>query len=611
MKKLCCIILALILSFTMIISAFASQTEEIKLGDVNLDGTISIMDASEIQMYIASYIELSELSLKQSDVDSNGEIAIVDVSLIQRYIAKIIDTFPNSPTQPSRELQELSEKISKLQTESTLTLSLFADIHYDEYDSFSSVKEKKIEELSTLQSLVNIDYVANLGDFVIGNTNKETTISSLKKLLKLTDDAATCPLLNVRGNHDDNGWYSQGGYGGTYKADEIINDKEWCDLTLSSASKSLIIDNNNPYGGYGYIDHEASKTRIFMLNSCDIPYILEEDGTYRYSSYTGHAFSNAQLNFVADALMFSDKENPSDWAALFLTHVPLDTSNADNERFGGKSALIRGHEYMLSIISAYRKGTSFQGKGSTYIPSYKNDRQEDFLVDIDVDYSKKGRGEVIAFLNGHTHTDNYSDEVGIENSLSYGYTFIGTSGSEGFANLVINRENKTISVLKHGAIYPENNFGTLTKTPDVGTIESGEWSVTYDQFVPDGKNLSNGMSDLHPTYYNIDDNITSGIDLDTLEVIGTVETTSPYRVTKAIAVKPYTTYILPKNFNGVCLSFNNVGSKRAYIKVTDNGSHKTLTTGIRTSYIVFSINIDKYSDYENFYIKETAYGVEY
>ncbi len=513
-------------------------------------------------------------------------------------------TITTKPDKIESELEILAKKIENLQTDSTLTLSVFADMHYDENSNIASLKNQRIEEMGQLQSLVNVDYVTNLGDLVVGDVDKKTTVTSLNTLINLTETASNSPVLNVRGNHDDNGWYSYGGYGGTYKQDEIINDVEWYNLAMNNLPQDFVTDKNNPYGGYGYIDHEKSKIRIFMLNSCDIPYILNEDGSYRYSSYTGHAFSNEQLNFVADALHFDDKDNPDEWAALFLTHVPLDTSNADGERFGGKSALIRGHDYLLSIISAYRKGTSFKASGSVYIPSYPNDKAEDFMVDVDVDYSQKGCGEVIAFLNGHTHRDNYTNKAGIENSLSYGYTFIGTSGGEGFANLVINREQKTISVIKHGTVYPEKTEGTIVTAPDTGSIESGEWSVKYDQFLPDKTNLSNGLSQTNELYYSFDSAITTGIDKQTMEVLGSSKVTTPIKLTKAIAVKPMTTYILPDDFKGTCLTFAKDGTKRVYLNITENNDKNTITTAQHTVYVAFALDTNRYKDYINFSIFE-------
>ena len=604
LNKLLSIFIAVLMIFMSLTTAVASDDFTYKQGDVDFSGEVDIMDATYVQMFLANNIRLSKNQQALGDVDADGIVSVLDATYIQRYVARLVDVMPDRDV---KNLEAIAEQIDEISNDKTLTFSVFADMHYDKDDPISKFKNKNIQNISTLSALTDIDFVANLGDMVIGNVDKATTLESLDTLLKITDDAVFCPLLNVRGNHDDNGWYSQGGFGGSYKEDEIINDKEWCDLALSAADENFVIDKNNPNGGYGYIDHEDSKIRIFVLNSCDIPYILESDGTYRYSSYTGHAFSDAQLDFVAHSLMFADKDCPSEWAALFLTHVPVDSSNIDGERFGGLSALIRGHDYMLSIISAYRKGTAFKKSGSTYNVSYKNDRKEDFMVSVDVDYSEKGYGEVIGFFSGHTHSDNFTNQAGTQNSLSYGYTFIGTSGAEGFNTFVVDREKKTISAFKSGVINPEKTVGNIVTQPHTGTIESGKWSVVYDQFLLNGESIFAGYSEIYSAYNSFDAELTTKIDKVTLEVDGASQVKSARKLTKAVAVKPLTTYVVPSGFSGECLTFNTAGAKRSYIGVTDHGTYKTFTTSDRTGYVVFSVDTGLYKDYQNFYVKEFEY----
>lgn len=61
-----------------------------KLGDVNNDGLISIMDATLVQKHIAKVITLSDEALKYADIDKNGIVNINDASYIQKVVARII-----------------------------------------------------------------------------------------------------------------------------------------------------------------------------------------------------------------------------------------------------------------------------------------------------------------------------------------------------------------------------------------------------------------------------------------------------------------------------------------------------------------------------------------
>ena len=512
------------------------------------------------------------------------------------------------PTEPMDEetklLVETGNKISKYQNKNTLTISLMSDTHFNssEKDAYNIQKYTTFEHFGKVQNYANIDLAVNLGDIIDGNLPKEDTIEEIELFTKYTSEYCQSPLFFVRGNHDDNGWYSQGGFGGSYKTDEIINGEEWNDIVVKKYNKNVILDETNPSGCYGYFDDEKSKIRIFLLNTSDIPYIEEEDGTYRYNSYKGSCISNKQINFVAKSLLFEDKEHPEEWGALFLSHVPLDTSNEDNLRFGGKNALIRGSDYLLAVINAYHKGTLLKASGTS--ANQPTDINEDFMVNIDIDYSKKGPGEVIAFVSGHTHSDNFCDTVGIKQSLSYGFTYLGLVGSTAFSNFVIDRENKTITVIKHGKSIIEKTEGTLSETPDEGTIESGEWTVNYGKTIPNGENIYQGISEV----WGMGDSLPSysRIDKTTLELINTNKVTQNRLLTKASPVKPLTTYIIPKDFTGDCKVFNKFGGGMKSIYPVVKDGYMTLTLDSNSNYIVFEFYTDVYEDYEGFYIKEVS-----
>jgi hypothetical protein len=513
--------------------------------------------------------------------------------------ALAVDNFKN--------LHPIARKIQNVQSPTTLTMSFMSDTHYhdDALTAESSLSTARL--MGLLGDFVRVDFIGNLGDMVPGNEEAEKTRNAMAKLVVSTNQNAKCPVIYARGNHDDNGWYSNDGNGGTSKKNEIINDKEWYQAVFGIKTKDLVIDPNRPCGGYGYLDDEKSKIRVFVLNSEDLPYILESNGTYRYNAYNGHNFSNAQLNFVANSLLFEDKEKPNEWAALFLSHVPLDTTNKDGYRFGIRDALIRGHDCLLAIIAAFRKGTSFSYSGSTFNASL-GDKQADFNVSIDIDYSSKGVGDVIAFISGHTHTDNFSRRVGIENSLSRNYAFIGLMGCVDFANFVIDRENSRICAVKYGNSTPDNTAGAVVDSPDTGTIESGEWSVTFSQFRPNGENLYNGLSSVHASGYYPDNS--SKVNLNTLELDSAPQTGS-YITSKAVAVKPFTKYAIPSGWNGVIRAFGEEGNGSSWVTPVAENGYKVITTGRSHCYLVFSHHYGSYADYANFKIKEIYSGIEF
>ena len=55
-------------------------------GDTDLNGYISVTDATFVQKYVAGIEEFDKLQLFNSDVNDDGEISVVDATLIQKYI---------------------------------------------------------------------------------------------------------------------------------------------------------------------------------------------------------------------------------------------------------------------------------------------------------------------------------------------------------------------------------------------------------------------------------------------------------------------------------------------------------------------------------------------
>ena len=57
------------------------------IGDVDLDGSVTILDATAIQRYLADLTQLSGEQLAMADVDADGSVTIIDATKIQRYVA--------------------------------------------------------------------------------------------------------------------------------------------------------------------------------------------------------------------------------------------------------------------------------------------------------------------------------------------------------------------------------------------------------------------------------------------------------------------------------------------------------------------------------------------
>ena len=58
--------------------------------DVNLDGEVTIVDATLVQKYIVSLVELDSKQVKIADCNQDGDVSVIDATLIQKSIADLI-----------------------------------------------------------------------------------------------------------------------------------------------------------------------------------------------------------------------------------------------------------------------------------------------------------------------------------------------------------------------------------------------------------------------------------------------------------------------------------------------------------------------------------------
>lgn len=376
-----------------------------------------------------------------------------------------------------REVGDYAQIPQQYQDNKTLTLCLMSDSHYT---NGNTTRINETSEIRMLEDYMHCDAYLHLGDILTtGYTTRETPLRNLASFVKYWRSGHTKPVLMLRGNHDDNCYgVNDGRQSVNTDPDALINRKMWHNMVTQMAHPHAVFPENDPTANYFYMDVERAKVRIIFLDTDDYPEIVEADGTMRYTAYTASALSNAQLNFVGEALNFSGKDNPSDWGVVITSHIPLDLSKEAGERMGITDMKICGLTAFFGILNAYRDGTSYRGSGDDWNLSHAPNKQAgDFAYSVDVDYTGQGEGEVICLVAGHTHTDNTSDIVGGVGSASYGYRYITTAAS-GYANMIVDRKNRIIYMTKRAkrngyVLVDVNNPGVIAGL----TIGAGnEWA---------------------------------------------------------------------------------------------------------------------------------------
>lgn len=93
MKKLISLIIALAIFCSFAVSSSATDTD-VKYGDADGSGDVTILDATILQMHLAMLSEIEEDLLWYTDVNDDGDCSVMDATTIQCYVAGIIDEFP-------------------------------------------------------------------------------------------------------------------------------------------------------------------------------------------------------------------------------------------------------------------------------------------------------------------------------------------------------------------------------------------------------------------------------------------------------------------------------------------------------------------------------------
>lgn len=60
------------------------------IGDVNGDGSITVLDATTLQKYISGLVTLSDEQLALADTNGDGSVTVLDATAIQKYIAGLV-----------------------------------------------------------------------------------------------------------------------------------------------------------------------------------------------------------------------------------------------------------------------------------------------------------------------------------------------------------------------------------------------------------------------------------------------------------------------------------------------------------------------------------------
>lgn len=283
-------------------------------------------------------------------------------------------------------------------------LATFADIPADNFnvgfitDNHHQLSSYAPNSLAHYAYMAAASRIVSLQAIIAGGDNTNGWYGHDQKIIETKQ--VTSVLFN-RTNPDTDVFFEMGnhdsgiGQNGNKTPATTLSETEINDLYQS---RSRIYDEVRDGDSlYGYKDYPDKKVRLIWLNSFDLPYTLNADGTFKYNFLTQSAYRNDQLNWLASSALILPN---NDWQVMIFTHCPLPGTF---DVAAGQSIVQINSTSLVKILNAFQAG----------VPLVVSDDDPDFPVVVNADYTAQGKGTIIALISGHIHADGQMVYEGI------------------------------------------------------------------------------------------------------------------------------------------------------------------------------------------------------
>ncbi len=307
--------------------------------------------------------------------------------------------FGNIPVYHCKEAGRVIKKLLELKETypNHLLFGAISDNHADKTDTnaLTSVRHAAFA-LETVGAMAGCDFVVNLGDNLSGtNMDTDTNYADTLYTENAVRYAVTSMLsFNLVGNHE--------------KSDST---QKIYDLIGKYNAFDSYDDYFTPIRGYGYKDFADKKVRVIALNTCDY---MDGQG--------GNGMSYEQKSFLMRSLDLSDKDNPSEWLIVILSHIPLDFLGGDYNKGADLKAILKAYNEGASVSIAVNSSyASQQGETPSGYATYSGGN----LV---YNYSGKNAARIIN-IHGHIHNNAYGKLKFIDDDTELDIMRISTANS--------------------------------------------------------------------------------------------------------------------------------------------------------------------------------------
>lgn len=265
------------------------------------------------------------------------------------------------------------EKIKEHQKHGDITFAFMTDFHYFPLPHHDILLERNINAYRSICEKVKCDKLIFGGDYVI-DAPKQDKLEGFKKLSR-----AFLPFhyLPVHGNHDASSLWDS--FMENETAMNKISKSEVYDAFYRHVPAEGAVFDKNHKGLYYYVDDDDRQVRYIMIDICDAP------DQYAESIHSPLCISQSQLEWLANEALMTQKD------IIVVTHsvrrdVILDGKPKTYGRYLGVITL---------ILDTYKNGEKLVD--TLY--------EEEFTLQVNVDFSNVERGTILGVFAGHFHND--------------------------------------------------------------------------------------------------------------------------------------------------------------------------------------------------------------
>ncbi|UQS82008.1 metallophosphoesterase [Bombilactobacillus folatiphilus] len=269
---------------------------------------------------------------------------------------------------------------TQIDPKQSLTLGMITDTHVkfknsSSYYGFNGWQH--VNEFLELPHFLPIDLLVHLGDVIDGSDDPYVDRQLLRQVANQFAQQKT-PSLIAKGNHDDHDKYDE--HTRTHRATFAADTFEQAVWLPEHSNASL--HENLAHCGLSYFDQ--ANFRVIMLNTSDLPYIIDKKGQKQYDGKLVLGLRQQQVQILTQLLQASVNKQ-----VLILSHANLLKANGQAAVHNGKAV----HD----LLKAFNQGLVGQ--------LVHQDIDPQFSLNVEFDFRENQTGRVWACLAGHRHTE--------------------------------------------------------------------------------------------------------------------------------------------------------------------------------------------------------------